>query len=118
MNLTTTPIIAGVPLASTSRWHRIGPIIALLLLAPVISEVLYGATRLSVIFVLIPEILTWGCAALLIREWVHRWHKGWQGLLLLGIALAIAEEWIIQQTSIAPLVGLAKQAYGRVWGVN
>ena len=39
-------------------------------------------------------------------------------MLLLGLALAVAEEWIIQQTSIAPLIGLAKTAYGRVWGVN
>ncbi|HEY6370393.1 MAG TPA: hypothetical protein VIX37_07420 [Candidatus Sulfotelmatobacter sp.] len=41
-----------------SRWQRSGPIVTLLPLAPVISEVLYGATRISVIFVLIPEILT------------------------------------------------------------
>lgn len=104
--------------ATLTRWQKIGPIVGLLILAPVISEVLYGATRLSVIFVLVPEILTWGCAALLIRETVRRWDKGWPSMLLLGIALAIAEEWIIQQTSIAPLVGLAKHAYGRVWGVN
>ena len=101
-----------------SRGPRLGPVIVLLLLAPVISEVLYGATRISVIFVLIPEILTWGCGALLIRECVRRWNKGWPSLLLMGLALAVAEEWIIQQTSIAPLVGLAKQTYGRVWGVN
>ncbi len=101
-----------------SRWQRTGPIVSLLLLSPVISEVLYGATRISVIFVLIPEILTWGCGALLIRECVRHWHKGWPSMLLLGLALAVAEEWLIQQTSIAPLVGLAQHAYGRVWGVN
>jgi|SRR5580658_154962 hypothetical protein len=106
------------PALPISRWQRTGPIVALLLLSPIISEVLYGATRISVIFVLIPEILTWGCAALIIRESVRRWNKGWQSMLLLGLALAVAEEWVIQQTSIAPLVGLAKHAYGRVWGVN
>lgn len=100
------------------RWQRIGPVAALLFLSPFISEVLYGATRLSVIFVLIPEILTWGCGTLLIRECVRRWNKGWQSLLLMGLALAVAEELVIQQTSIAPLVGLAQHAYGRVWGVN
>jgi hypothetical protein len=103
---------------TTSRYQRVGPIFALLLLAPVVSEVLYGATRVSVIFVLIPEILTWGCGALLIRECARRWHKGWQSMLLLGLALAVAEECVIQQTSIAPLAGLAKDAYGRAWGVN
>jgi hypothetical protein len=101
-----------------SRWQRNGPIVSLLLLSPVISEVLYGATRISVLFVLVPEILTWGCGALLIRECVRRWRKGWPSMLLLGLALAVAEEWVIQQTSIAPLVGLAQHAYGRIWGVN
>jgi len=109
---------SAAPILQTSRWQRIGPIVSLLLLAPVISEVLYGATRVSVIFVLIPEILTWGCGALLIRECVRRWRKSWQSMLLLGLALAVAEEWVIQQTSIAPLIGLAQHAYGRVWGVN
>lgn len=106
------------PTPPISRWQRTGPIVALLLLSPVISEVLYGATRISVIFVLIPEILTWGCGALIIRESVRRWNKGWLGMLLLGLALAVTEEWVIQQTSIAPLLGLAQHAYGRVWGVN
>lgn len=106
------------PTLPASRWQRSAPILALLLLAPLISEVLYGATRVSVIFVLIPEILTWGCGALLIRECVRRWHKGWPSMLLLGLALGVAEECVIQQTSIAPLVGLAQHAYGRVWGVN
>ena len=117
-----SPVARSAPPAQatmeTSKWQRSGPILALLLLAPLISEVLYGATRVSVIFVLIPEILTWGCGALLIRECVRRWRKGWQSMLLLGIALAVAEEWVIQQTSIAPLVGLALHPYGRLWGVN
>jgi hypothetical protein len=108
---------APQPLPS-SRGRRIGPVAALLLLAPVISEVLSGFTRVSVIFVLIPEIMTWGCGALLIRECVRRWGKGWPSMLLMGLALATAEEWVIQQTSIAPLAGLALHTYGRVWGVN
>lgn len=104
--------------SSTSRWQRIGPIVCLLLTAPIISELLYGAIRVRVIFVLINEIFTWGCGALLIREWVRRWRKSWQSMLLLGLALAIAEEWVIQQTSISPLVGSGVHAYSRVWGVN
>jgi hypothetical protein len=102
--------------ARYSRRQRIGSIVTLLLLAPVISELLYGAMRISVIFILIPEILTWGCGALLIRECVREWRKGWQSMLLLGLALAVAEEFVIQQTSIAPFV--PAHAYGRVWGVN
>jgi hypothetical protein len=120
-NLSTqTAVLSSQPTrpgqARFSRWQRLGPVVTLLLLAPIVSELLYGAMRVSVIFVLIPEILTWGCGALLIRESVRRWCKGWRSMLLLGVALAVAEEWVIQQTSIAPFV--AVHAYGRVWGVN
>jgi hypothetical protein len=101
-----------------SKWRRRSPAIALLLLAPIIAEVLYGATRLSYIFVLIPEIGAWGCGALMIRYAARRWRLGWSGMLLLGLALAVAEECVIQQTSLAPLSGLAMAEYGRVWGVN
>lgn len=106
------------PANAVSRSRRPGPVLALLLLAPVISELLYGAVRVSTIFIVIPEIMTWGCSALLIRECVRRWGKGWQSMLLMGLALAVAEEWIIQQTSISPLVGVGEHGYGRVWGVN
>ena len=101
-----------------SKWRRRAPVIALLLLAPIVAEVLYGATRLSAIFVLIPEIGDWGCGALMIRYAARRWRLAWPGMLLLGLALAIAEECIIQQTSLAPLTGLAQAEYGRMWGVN
>lgn len=39
-------------------------------------------------------------------------------MLLMGLALAVGEEWVMQQTSISPLVGIGEQGYGRVWGVN
>src|SRR5262249_30338834 len=90
----------------------------LLVLAPVVSEVLLGATRISTIFVLVPEVAIWGCGTLIIREAVRRRRGRWVSLWLLGLALAVAEECIIQQTSLAPMVGLATQEYGRVWGVN
>jgi hypothetical protein len=102
----------------SSRRRRWAPAVALLLLAPIVSEVLYGATRISVLFVLVPQIATWGCGALLIREAVRRRRRGWVSLLLLGVALAVAEECLIQQTSLAPMVGVAGDAYGRVLGVN
>jgi hypothetical protein len=93
--------------------------ITLAVLAPIIAEVLMGSTRLSFIFVLIPEIMVWGCGALLAREAVRRWRGGWISLLTLGVALGVAEEFVIQQTSLAPLVGVdAAHAYGRFWGVN
>ncbi len=108
-----------VPAAGLSRWQRVGPILTLLVLSPVVGEVMSGATRLSYIFVLVPEIMVWGCGTLLIREVVRRWQGGWTSMLLLGFGLSVAEEFIIQQTSLAPLPwAAAAPAYGRVWGVN
>ncbi|HKT89396.1 MAG TPA: hypothetical protein VJQ59_13220 [Candidatus Sulfotelmatobacter sp.] len=93
--------------------------ITLAVLAPVIAELLTGSTRVSFAFVLVPEIMVWGCGALLAREAVRRWRGGWMSLMLLGIALGVAEECVIQQTSLAPLVGLdPAHAYGRFFGVN
>jgi hypothetical protein len=97
----------------------IAPALTLMVLAPLVAEVLSGATRLSYIFVLIPEILVWGGGALLIRETVRRWGGGWPGMLSLGLCLSIAEEFLIQQTSLAPLPWLGNiPIYGRVWGIN
>jgi hypothetical protein len=83
-----------------------------------VAEVLPGWTRASVLFVLLTEIGTWGCGALILQTLNRRWNGGWVSLLLLGLALAAAEECLIQQTSLAPMVGLAKAEYGRVLGVN
>ena len=104
---------------TSSIWRRSAPVIVLLVLSPVIGEVLFGATRITTLFVLLPQIGTWGCAALIIRDVARRRRRGWFAILLLGIALAIAEECLIQQTSLAPLVGAdVEHPYGRALGVN
>lgn len=109
MNTTTAP----------SRWNRAAPGLLLMLAAPLCAEVLPGATRLSSLFVLPVEILVWGGGALMIREIVRRRQLGWTALLLLGLALAVAEECLIQQTSLAPIVIKLKGVeYGRAWGIN
>ncbi|MGH9494976.1 MAG: hypothetical protein ACRD3B_08270 [Candidatus Sulfotelmatobacter sp.] len=91
----------------------------LLLLTPFIGEILSGSTRTSILFVYIPEIIVWGVGALFCRELVRRWRAGGASLLLLGLALSVAEEFIIQQTSLAPLPFPSSHAdYGRMWGVN
>jgi hypothetical protein len=95
------------------------PIWTLLLLAPFIAEVLSGSTRTSILFVYVPEVMVWGVGALLCRELARRWRAGGTSLLLLGMGLSIAEEFIIQQTSLAPLPFPGSHAaYGRIWGVN
>jgi hypothetical protein len=105
--------------ATETRQRFRGSIWTLIVLAPVIAEVLSGSTRTSILFVLIPEIMVWGVGALLCRELVRRWRAGGTSLLLLGLALSIAEEFLIQQTSIAPLPFPGVHAeYGRVSGIN
>lgn len=101
-------------------WRRMVPALTLILAAPMIAEVLPGATRLSSIFVLPIEMGIWGIGALLIRGLVRRFKLGWANMLLLALALSVAEEFLIQQTSVAPLViQLVKGApYARDFGVN
>lgn len=111
-----TTMSATLP-AADARSNRLA-IASLLLLSPLIGEVLSGATRISFIFAFIPEIMVWGCGALLIREAVRRWRGGWISVLCLGLALSVAEEFIIQQTSLAPLNWMGATSNGRLWGVN
>ena len=100
--------------------NRAGPAWTLVFLAPLVAEVLPGATRLSSIFVFPIEMAIWGGGALLIRAAVRRWQLGWLNMLLLAFALSIAEEFLIQQTSIAPMVVqiFPGDPYARAWGVN
>jgi hypothetical protein len=102
-----------------SIWSRAAPGLSLMILAPLLAEVLPGATRFSSIFVLPVEICVWGGGALFIRYAIRRWQLGWRNMLFLALALAIAEECLIQQTSLAPLViQLKGQVYARAFGVN
>jgi hypothetical protein len=90
-----------------------------MIVAPLVAEVLPGATRFRAIAVLPIEIAVWGGGALLIREAVRRWRLGWRNMLLLALALAVAEECLIQQTSLAPMVIQVRgQVYARALGVN
>ena len=55
----------------------------------------------------------------MIRYAVRRWRLGWLNMLCLAIVLAIAEECLIQQTSLAPMVlQLKGEVYARALGVN
>lgn len=109
----------GTDPARDSMSRRGAPAITLMVLAPLLAEILPGATRFSAIFVLPIEICVWGGGALLIREVVRRNRLGWRNMLLLALALAIAEECLIQQTSLAPLVIQIKgKVYARAFGIN
>ena len=102
-----------------SWFYRALPGLTLMLLAPLIAEILPGATRVTSSFVYPIEVLIWGGGAVMARYLVRRFKLGWFNLLLLALALAVAEECLIQQTSFAPLVIKLKGVeYARDWGVN
>ncbi|HAH26123.1 MAG TPA: hypothetical protein DCL77_20570 [Prolixibacteraceae bacterium] len=97
----------------------IAPAITLMVLAPLLTEVLPGATRFSSMFVFPVEVLVWGGGALLIRTAYRKWNLGWLNLLFMALSLSIAEEFLIQQTSLAPMVFQIKGiAYARAFGMN
>jgi hypothetical protein len=98
---------------------NIAPAITLMVLAPLLAEVLPGATRFSSMFVFPIEVIVWGGGTLLIRYAVRRWKLGWLNMLFLALVLSIAEEFLIQQTSVAPMVLQIKGVvYARALGVN
>ena len=103
--------------------RHLSPARVLFLLAPAIGELLSGSAPPveffnPVVFALL--ILLYGGGALLIRELVHRWGKGWPTLLMLGAAYGIAEEALMVKSFFDPnwmdLGPLG--SYGRWAGVN
>lgn len=104
------------------------PVIALLLLAPTIPELLTGSTPITMLVLspikfflqMVYIVCLYGCGALLIREATIRWNKGWGTILLLGAAYGIMEEGIAVHTFFMPYgnpVGIFG-TYGRAFGVN
>jgi hypothetical protein len=111
------------PNARTTVWQRAAPALLMMLLAPTFTELLLGGTRLSTLIafppVLLMEILVWGGGAVLLRGLARKLKLGWSSVLLFALALAVAEEFVIQQTSLAPLVIQLKGVeWGRAGGVN
>lgn len=103
--------------ASRARW---APAATLLILSPVLAEVMFGATRISTLFLLIPQICIYGCAALVIREVARRQQRSWLAIFFLGMLYAILQECIITQTSVSPVLsgGDPSQIYGWAYGIS
>jgi hypothetical protein len=104
------------------------PVVALLLLAPSIPELLTGSTPVSrllsdpagfaVSYLL--DVGLYGTGALLIRECSVLLRKGWASVLLWGAAYGIAEEGLAVHTFFersGPPVG-ALTTYGSAYGIN
>jgi hypothetical protein len=100
--------------------RRAGPIVTLLLLAPIMVEFLFGSTRISMFYLLLPQIGVYGCGALIIRALARYQRRGWVAILLMGLAFAVALECLTLQTALAPLFIAAdpQHIYGRALGVN
>ncbi len=102
-----------------SWFYHALPGLTLMLLAPLMAEILPGATRISSAFVYPLEVVIWGGGAVMARFLTRKYRLGWFNLLLLALALAIAEECLIEQTSFAPLViRIQGVEYARDWGLN
>src|ERR1700748_246911 len=84
--------------------QRMLPGLTLMFAAPLIAEVLPGATRMSSIFVFPLEMIIWGGGAVVVRALVRQQRLGWKSLLLLAVALSLCEELLIHQTSLAPVI--------------
>lgn len=103
--------------------RRISPALALWLLAPVFGEMVSGSTPLNEYlnpFSILLLGMLYGSGALLIREMLIRWRKGWRSLLLLGAAYGIYEEGLMVRSFFDPNwmdLG-ALGVYGRAAGVN
>jgi hypothetical protein len=106
--------------AVSAHSGRFGPAFTLVVLAPLIAEFLPGATRTSSLFVFPLEMAIWGGGALLIRAAVRHFKLGWLNMFLMACALSIAEEFVIQQTSLAPMIIQITPGapFGRAFGVN
>jgi len=99
------------------------PAWVLLVLAPLIGELLSGSMPpvewLNPMAVFFAAAL-YGGGAILCRELVLRWRKGWPSLLVFGIAYGIAEEGLMCKSFFDPGWGDIGPfgSYGRWAGVN
>ena len=99
------------------------PVITLLILAPLLGEMISGSSPPSEYFQPITFLLLtmlYGTGAVIIREIVRRWEKGWVSILLMGMAYGIFEEGIMVRSFFDPgWQDLGQLAfYGRWIGVN
>ena len=90
--------------AATAHPNR-RPLLALILLSPIIAEMLSGSTTpiewlnpIAVLFL----IWLYGAGVLVMRETAVRWKTGWPSILLLGAAYGIIEEGLAVKSFFDP----------------
>src|SRR5207237_3180884 len=86
------------------------PLLALILLSPVIAEMLSGSTPpLEWLNPIAALLLIWlyGAGVLVMRESEVRWKTGWQSMLILGTEYGISEEALAVKAYIdASMIGV------------
>lgn len=102
---------------------KLPPAWALWFISPILGELVSGSTPLNEYinpFSILVLGMLYGSGAILIRELLIRWKKGWLSLLLLGLAYGIYEEGLMVRSFFDPnWMDLDKLGtYGRVLGVN
>ncbi len=103
--------------------QKVPPALVLFVLAPSVGELLSGSSPPAEFFNPFSFLLLaalYGGGALLVREVVLWWRKGWPSLLVLGAAYGIVEEGIMCKSFFDPNwpdLGPLGQ-YGRWLGVN
>ena len=104
------------------RWRRIwsglAPALVLLMLAPAVAEMLFGATPITNPGAMLPDVAVYGCGALLIREVARRRGLGWSSILPLGVAFGIVEEGLALESLFNPSLFNAGDLGGRALGIN
>ena len=98
--------------------RRYLPVVVLFVLAPIIAELLFGATPLSNIDSFPLGLLIYGGGAVLIRELARRRGPGWGRIALMGAAYGIVEEGLALQSMFDPTLFNAADYGGRLFGVN
>ena len=99
------------------------PLLALILLSPIIAEMLSGSSPpVEWLNPITPLLLIWlyGAGVLVMRETAVRWKTGWPSILLLGAAYGIIEEGLAVKSFFDPgWMDLGTLAwYGRWLDVN
>lgn len=122
-----TPPAPSGPARALAFLHR-HPIFTLALLTPGIPEYVLGSSNLALLVVFPPlfaafllvNVALYTGGALLIREAILRWNKGFATLIALGVAYAVAEEGIGTATFFDPHTSAAGSlgSYGHFLGVN
>ena len=106
-----------------AKSKRTYPALILFFLSPAIGELLSGSAPPVEFFQplgFIMLVVLYGGGAVLVREVVFRWNKGWPSLLALAAAYGVAEEGLMCKSFFDPAwMDLGPLAdYGRWLGVN